>query len=118
MEKYLIVFIFCLLSSSFASASEGLENIEINRVVKVNLKYVRHCFEKLLQVDSKAHGKLKVNFTIAPTGLVSKVSVVEDTVGDTAFAECVSEKIMRWKFPAPRDGKDFIVIYPFKFNLD
>ncbi|MES2744827.1 MAG: AgmX/PglI C-terminal domain-containing protein [Bdellovibrionota bacterium] len=113
MKKQLALLGFVLLSPSFSLASEGLDSLEIQRVVRTNLNQVQHCYNQLQAVNSKAKGKIKVNFTIAPTGLVSKVGIAEDTIGDAKFGECLIGKIMRWRFPAPRGGKEFSTTYPF-----
>ena len=96
--------------------SGGLTNQEVQAVIRANLNQIRHCYETLLQRSPNANGKIKVNFTIAASGMVSATSINSDTISDSAMAGCVTGKIQRWKFPQPRGGQQVQVTYPFVFN--
>lgn len=98
-------------------ASGGLSPQEILMVLRANLNQIRHCYEQLLARSPDAQGKLTVNWTIGASGSVTTTSI-GSTEGrlDAQMKGCVTSRIQRWKFPAPRGGQAVEVNYPFVFN--
>ena len=96
--------------------SGGLSQQEVQRVIRANLNQIRHCYESLLQRSPSAQGKIKVKFVVNPGGRVGSASIVSSSISDSVMRGCVTGKVKRWKFPAPRGGKPVTVNYPFVFN--
>jgi TonB family protein len=94
-------------------AGGGLSPQEIVAVVRANLNQIRHCYEQLLARSPSASGKLAVNWTIGVSGSVTSVSIVESSFADAQMKGCVTSRIQRWKFPAPRGGQAVEVNYPW-----
>lgn len=84
-------------------------------VVKRRMGAVKSCYEKQLKRNPKLAGKVKLQFTIEESGRVGGVKVVQDTTGDPAVGQCISNAIGRWRFPKP-DGGSITVAYPFVFT--
>ncbi|MGE0173466.1 MAG: AgmX/PglI C-terminal domain-containing protein [Oligoflexales bacterium] len=96
--------------------SGGLTSQEVSAVIRANLNQIRHCYEQLLQRSPSASGKIKVRFTIDPSGRVSSTGIESSTISDSVMTGCVTGKVVRWKFPEPRGGQAVTVTYPFVFN--
>jgi TonB family protein len=94
----------------------ALDKSLIDRVVKQHLAAIRYCYEKELAKNPKLFGKIVVKFTIAKDGTVSSASVKSSTMGNPIVEECVAERFMRMRFPAPKGGGIVVVSYPFVFN--
>lgn len=84
----------------------------VRRIVRRNANKIRYCYEKRLQVDPSAAGKLVVTFTITPNGTVATASAkgVHADVED-----CVGHAFTQMEFPKPKDGGKVDVVYPFVF---
>lgn len=94
----------------------GLSAEEVQKVIRIHLNGIRHCYEQLLQRSPSASGKITVQFVIGSSGRVENVQTAQDTIGDAGMSGCVSAKIARWTFPMPRGGQPVHVNYPFVFN--
>jgi outer membrane biosynthesis protein TonB len=94
----------------------GLSAEEVQKVIRIHLNGIRHCYEQLLQKSPSASGKIKVHFVVGPDGRVSTVQLNQDTIGDATMSGCVMAKISRWTFPMPSGGQAVHVNYPFVFN--
>ena len=97
--------------------SGGLSQGEVVKVIKANQNAIRHCYERLLQRNPKASGKIKASFVINASGSVVSVNMKDlNTVGSSTLDSCIYSKIMTWKFPKPANGQRVIVSYPWVFN--
>ncbi len=101
--------------SSGPVVSGGLTRQEILAVIRSNLNQIRHCYEQLLQRSPRSSGKLVVNFTIGASGRVKSISA-GGGISDSIMRGCVTGRIKRWKFPAPRGANSVNVKYPFVFT--
>jgi hypothetical protein len=104
------------IPASDAVVGGGLTRNEIMAVIRANLNQIRACYEQLLQRSPSASGKLKVRWVINASGRVSAVNKAGGTIDDSLFTGCVTGKIERWKFPAPRGASSVEVNYPFGFT--
>ncbi|SMF62307.1 TonB family protein [Pseudobacteriovorax antillogorgiicola] len=94
----------------------GLTQQEVQAVIRANLNQIRHCYEQLLQRSPSAQGKVKVRFVVQPNGRVGSAKITDSDISDMVMRGCVTGKVKRWKFPAPRGGQPVTVNYPFVFN--
>lgn len=90
----------------------------IDAVIKRHLNQVRYCYERALQRQPDLSGKLVVKFVIAADGRVSSASPKADTLADPAVGRCVTQRFLRFRFPASDGGGIVIVSYPFVFSPD
>ena len=89
----------------------------IRRIVAAHINEVRGCYNQALARDPAAHGRVVVQFVIAPDGSVSTAVVADSTVDDAVMSVCVAKAVRTWKFPVPVDGGNTMVRYPFVFAL-
>ena len=82
------------------------------RVVETNQRAVKFCLERELKRGSQPQGRLEVEFTIAPTGLVSNAEIKTAKFTGTEFGDCVTQAVKTWKFPR-FSGAPVPVEYPF-----
>ena len=94
----------------------GLTQGEVAAIIRQNLNRIRHCYEKLIQRSPGVRGKVKVGFSIATNGRVRGARVINSTIGDGTFKNCIRSRIGQLKFPRPRGGSKVDVSYPFVFN--
>jgi len=73
------------------------------------------CYERALKRKPSLGGKLKVQFTIAPTGAVSAAKIVSDGLRDAKLSTCVLARLKSWRFPRPVGGP-VTARYPFVFS--
>lgn len=95
--------------------SGGLTQEEVQDVMSKNVGQVRHCYQKLLQKEPGAIGRLKVRFTIGKGGRVTTAEIEGSTFSDTEISTCITTVVKRWQFPSPR-GADVKVTFPYLFN--
>ncbi len=98
-----------------ASSSARRDNDAINQIVAANRTGIRMSYEKYLERIPGLAGKITVRFTIAASGEVSSVTVVENTTGNTDLEKEITRKIRMWQFDSIPDG-DVTVTYPFIFK--
>ena len=103
------------LSESDTFGSGTLSVSEIASVTKRKQAGIQSCYERRLKQNPNLKGKVKVQITIMPSGRTSDVSVIEDTIGDSAVGVCIVNEILRWRFPKP-EGGEVTVAVPFIFS--
>lgn len=91
----------------------GIDKDIIRRVIRSHLMEVRGCYNQGLVRDPNLEGRIAVQFTIGPAGIVGAAAVAESSVKDPNVGNCVAKAVKRWKFPKPTVGGSTIVTYPF-----
>ncbi len=71
----------------------------VSRVIRSRLGAIRNCYEIQLKLDSTIKGTLRIAIAVSATGEVVSVSVLSNTTGNAAVAECVCQRIRGWRFP-------------------
>lgn len=87
----------------------------INDVVTSHRSSIKMTYEKYLKRDPNLEGKITIRLTIAASGNVISVKVVENTTGNTEFADEIIRKVRMWEFEPVTDG-EVTVSYPFVFT--
>ncbi|MBW2703140.1 MAG: AgmX/PglI C-terminal domain-containing protein, partial [Deltaproteobacteria bacterium] len=88
----------------------------IRRVIRSKLAVFRNCYERELSKNPTLKGKITVTWVINAKGKVAKISKIESTMKSEPVINCIKAKIKSLRFPAPKDGKDRVVRYPFIFK--
>ena len=96
-----------------ANVKGAIDKDVIRRIVRSHINEVRHCYNQGLTRNPNLKGRVKIQFTIGPTGKVPVAVVQESTIKDRAVANCIAKAVRRWKFPKPRGGGNVVVSYPF-----
>lgn len=94
----------------------GLSRDIIQRVVRSHRRELKYCYEQQLQMNPELAGRVSVDFTIAATGDVLAARVTDSSLDNPVVEQCVTRRIRRWTFPAPKQGQLVEVSYPFNFN--
>jgi TonB family protein len=98
-----------------ASSHAKRDNTAINEVVVRHKRSVRMSYEKFLKRNPDLQGKITIRFTIAASGRISAVEVLENTTNDASLERELIRKIRMWRFEEIPDG-EVTVTYPFVFQ--
>jgi hypothetical protein len=96
-----------------AAVKGAMDKDIIRRIVRAHINEVRYCYNQGLTKNPNLEGRVKVQFTIGPTGQVPVAVVSEKTISDNNVAQCIAKAVKRWKFPRPQAGGNVVVTYPF-----
>lgn len=94
-------------------ATTGDEN-QVKATVSKFSGQLQYCYEKQLKVNPSLEGRIEVSWKVAAGAVTGKPTVLANSTGDAELADCVSQKIRRWTFPADVEGD---MSYPFLFQL-
>ena len=81
-----------------ASAAPGSKE-SIESVFKKKQGDIKSCYQRVMNAQGKAAGRLVIVITVTKDGTVMKVDKQEDQIGGEMFT-CVRQRIMNWKFGA------------------
>lgn len=73
------------------------------------------CYELALRRNQGAEGLMEWRWLLDTKGQVLDLELVQNTVNDLKMANCIREKIARWKWPRPHKGS-IEISYPFYFK--
>jgi hypothetical protein len=96
----------------------ALSRDEIDAVIQRNQTHIRYCYQRELGTQPRLRGKVTVRLVITRDGTVSSASIESSTLNHAEVESCVTEKLMRLKFPEPRGGNIVVVSYPFIFSQE
>jgi hypothetical protein len=85
----------------------------IKRHIKQREEQIGYCYQKELLARPKLEGTVTIQF------LISSMGVVQSSIGDgfdPTVADCVAGVIKNISFPAPKNGGNVSVNYPFTFR--
>jgi len=60
---------------------------------------IKYCYDRCLETNPEARGRMVLVITVAPNGTVAKVQVATETVKNEALSGCVLGQVKAWKFP-------------------
>ncbi len=103
-----------ILTGAFSSTG-ALDSRIIARVVKMGMGGIKFCYEMGLKRNPKLGGKVVVEFVISRSGRVSTARVAFSSLGDSEVESCIVRRILRFRFPPPKNGS-VKVSYPFIFT--
>lgn len=87
-------------------------------VIRQHVDQIRFCYDDTLGDARRIEGRVETSFTIARDGSVREALIVETTLSNVRIERCIAAAIRRWTFPAPADGGEVVVRYPFVFHAD
>lgn len=88
---------------------------QIDKVVKMNARGVKYCYENVLRHFPGVSGKVELEWVIGEGGKVEDSKVSQSTAKNHELESCLARVVGRWVFPEPQGGK-CRVIYPFYFG--
>lgn len=77
----------------------------VRRVLRRHVPALRGCYDRALAQKPGLTGNVAFALDIGADGRVSKVEVLEGTLGDAKVERCMAELARKWEFPAPPDDK-------------
>jgi len=98
-----------------ASSNTKRDHSAINKVVASHKTSIRMSYEKYLKRIPDLAGKITIRFTIAASGRVTSVQILENTTGNSNLERDITRKIKMWRFEEIAEG-DVTVTYPFVFQ--
>ncbi len=99
-----------------AQVKGPLDKDIVRRIVRAHINEVRSCYNKALERDPEAAGRVAIDFTIGAKGKIAASKVQESTIADEQLGRCITKAVKRWKFPKPQGGGQVQVTYPFVFS--
>jgi TonB family protein len=87
----------------------------ILRVIRQHIGGFRYTYEKFLRDNPNLGGKISLSFTIAPSGDIVSISIVNSNTGEAALDADIKEKARRMKFDQIEKGN---VTVTYAFVLD
>lgn len=76
----------------------------------------QNCYNQALKRNSKAGGKIEIQWDIEEKGDAGHAVVRMNLTGDDEFGQCVKKQIEKTKFPIPPKEKVVRVVFPFIFD--
>jgi hypothetical protein len=96
-------------------SKDGLEAIEIHKVIRGVSDKTRACFEAGLKKDPALAGTLKLKFSIGGKGTLLKMEAAPDSTLKAADVQkCVLDAVRGLSFPKPKKRTD--VVYPLELR--
>lgn len=104
-----------ILGCSTAEKSEGgLSREEVLPTIANVLPSMRACYVPI--AESVPSALVRTKFSIAPDGHVKNAEILNSTVEDKSFFDCIVVAVKTMIFPLPRAGVEVKITYPFKFT--
>lgn len=97
-----------------ASSNSKRDPSTINSVVSSHKTSIRMSYEKFMKRNPELAGKITVRFTISASGIVTRITVINNTTGNTELEQEIVRKIRMWHFETVPEG-NVTVTYPFIF---
>ncbi len=82
------------------NATSYRSNESLLNVVRRYAPGIQFCYDNELKKNPGLRGKLIVSITVLANGEVSEATVVENTLGSRAVADCAIAQVRGWRFPA------------------
>ena len=91
----------------------GLDRSVIEATIAKYISQVRACYEAGLRRNPAISGQVHMQFEVGSSGSLNYAKVNHSSLGDSEVEQCISSRMMGWKFPKPLGGVSVKVAYPF-----
>jgi hypothetical protein len=91
----------------------GLDRAVIQATIAKYISQIRACYEDGLKKVPGLSGTVTMAFEIGGVGNLNFSKVSKTTLENSEVEQCISTKMMGWKFPKPLGGVNVKVAYPF-----
>ena len=99
-----------------SNCGQGKSNSSLDSALRAAAGSARGCYNRALQKNAGAAGKLTVNVQVGPSGAVCGASISNDTVGSGEVSTCVLQRFQGKSFPKPDQGCVSVAI-PMSFEV-
>lgn len=79
-------------------------NASLLAVVRRYAPGIQYCYDNELKRDLTLNGKMVLVLTVLASGVVSEVTIAEDSMRSTRLEQCVLAQVREWRFPAIEQG--------------
>ena len=86
----------------------------IRDYIEGNRYQLKLCYDVALRRDHAAQGTMEWSFRIDTRGQIYEIALISSTIKDEKMAQCIRQKLSKWRFPRPRHGS-VEIRYPFQF---
>jgi hypothetical protein len=93
----------------------SLAKSSVEDVVQRFMAQIRYCYQRELDKTPDLNGEAATAFIIDKRGIVSSADVKPGTLGNEV-EECVANRFLSMRFPAPEDGGTVTVSQTFSFD--
>ena len=94
----------------------GLDPAVFRRVMNKRKSSFKVCYKKALDRNPEAKGEVRLRINVSPTGRVSTVQALSDTLRDDEAVECLLRVVRRVQFPPLESGQRASLEYPLVFS--
>ena len=102
------------------AAEANMDKAVIQSVVQAHTGDIYACYQDALKQTPDLKGKVMVKWVVGSDGAVksSTIAKEESTIDNAQFENCLLTKLNLWTFPAPKNGGEVAIDYPFEFNTE
>jgi hypothetical protein len=97
------------------SVAGGISTKEVKAALEPRRAQLRFCYERGLAKNPALEGVLVTTVSVKPDGSVASVIFDGSTIQDAGVMECMTELVRRWKFEAPKNKKETLIVYMAEF---
>lgn len=104
-----------LVAALIAAQPPHLDGRLLRRMIRAHLSEIRACYDRELERDERAAGRVTLQFAVDGAGRVVAAQVAESTLGRPRAEQCMAAAARAWTFPrtgAPESSLT-MVRYPF-----
>ncbi len=100
-----------LTSEKDGGPPPGMDRDIIRRLIRGKMAAIKACYEAGLARDAKLHGRVEVEFAIAPNGETTVRKTTSDLKNGGDVEKCIGKVVASLAFP--QTAEQIIVTYPF-----
>ena len=97
------------------SVAGGIPANDIKTALEPRRAQLRFCYERGLAKNPRLSGVLVTTVSVRPDGSVSSVIFDGSTIEDAEVMGCMSKLVKLWKFDAPKNKKETLIVYMAEF---
>ncbi|MDW8246608.1 MAG: AgmX/PglI C-terminal domain-containing protein [Sandaracinaceae bacterium] len=86
------------------------------RMINSRKSAIQACYERELRKNPSLKGRVAISMTIQPSGTVSNVRVVENSMGSDEVGECIVRVVQQFRFTVGPEGGSVTYSFPFVFE--
>jgi len=97
------------------SVAGGIPANDVKAALEPRRAQLRFCYERGLAKNPRLSGVLVTTVSVRPDGSVSSVIFDGSTIEDAEVMGCMSKLVKLWKFDAPKNKKETLIVYMAEF---
>jgi TonB family protein len=89
---------------NITSGSGSRDPESITAAINRQKQAVEYCYQKAARLNPNLRGRIDIEISISPNGRVSRVKVVNSTLGDADLERCITRQVRLWRFDDGASG--------------